>query len=561
MKSTEYTVERMRSLLENMSGMYDLARVVDPIEGRILEFHSDGRITRNERCYGIWDAGQKCVNCSSVLACQTGLHQEKREHFQDQVFHIQSNPVTLKLPDGGICKAVVELVSIEKGKRRAPGEINDRAAENADHAAAEFQSLHDSLTKVLNALAFYERSREMLLKFPERRWVMVTGNIMEFHLINTLFSVEKGNEILVKTAVKLQQMAAQAGGLCGRLSGDRFALLLPRESFREDALRITAQTLADTFSSGIYTFCFHFGVYGIDDASISVSVMCDRANTALRTIRADLTRTVAWFDDAMLQKSLFEQEVISGFEDALKNGQFRMYLQPLAAADGNVYGGEALVRWLRPDGQMVMPDSFIETLEHAGLIHELDMYMWELAVKQLNLWEGTDKEELTISVNLSAKDFYSIDVYRVLTELVDKYGVDSRKLRLEITETALLDEPEKTDEVVSRLQEKGFLVEIDDFGKGHSSLSLLKDIRADVLKIDMSLLREIEKKQRSRIILESVISMANSLGMEVTTEGVETEQQLRSLTAMGCEHFQGFYFSQPIPVEEFEMRYAPGKRV
>ena len=168
---------------------------------------------------------------------------------------------------------------------------------------------------------------------------------------------------------------------------------------------------------------------------------------------------------------------------------------------------------------------------------------------------------LTISVNLSAKDFYSIDVYRLLTELVDKYGVDSRKLRLEITETALLDEPEKTDEVVSRLQEKDFLVEIDDFGKGHSSLSLLKDIRADVLKIDMSLLREIEKKQRSRIILESVISMANSLGMEVTTEGVETEQQLRSLTAMGCEHFQGFYFSQPIPVEEFEMRYAPGKRV
>jgi EAL domain-containing protein (putative c-di-GMP-specific phosphodiesterase class I) len=204
---------------------------------------------------------------------------------------------------------------------------------------------------------------------------------------------------------------------------------------------------------------------------------------------------------------------------------------------------------------MIMPGDFIETLETAGLIHKLDKYMWELAVKQLKLWKGTDKQDLTISVNVSAKDFYSFDVVRVLTELVDKYDVDSNKLRLEITETALLGSPEKCERIISALQQKGFLVEIDDFGKDNSTLSFLKDVKADVLKIDMSLLQEIRDSERNRIVLKSVISMADSLGMEVITEGVETEEQLHILTELGCNHFQGFLFCRPVPIDEFEMKY------
>jgi len=157
---------------------------------------------------------------------------------------------------------------------------------------------------------------------------------------------------------------------------------------------------------------------------------------------------------------------------------------------------------------------------------------------------------------MSAKDFYSLDVYDVLTKLAEKYGVDYRLLRLEITETALLAEPEKGIAVVARLREKGFLVEIDDFGSGYSSLSLLKNIHADMLKIDMGFLREIHDRERSRIILRSVIDLAKSLGMDVMTEGVETERQLRTLTDMGCDAFQGYYFSRPIPVEEFEAKYT-----
>ena len=556
MKNAEYSVEEIRTFLQEMSGRYDLARVVDPVECRILEFAEDGKVSMNEHCYGIWNAKQKCINCSSALACRTKLHQEKTEHFQDRDYFIQSNPVKLKLQDGSAFDVVVELVNV-KGPGNAGA--NDREAENIGSRAARYLAHHDSLTKVLNADAFYERSRDMVTNRPETPWVMITGNIMNFRLINTLFGVFKGNEALVRTASLLREMSEQARGLCGRLGGDQFAVLIPQNEYHEQALQKIAGKLTEIYSSGMFTFCIHFGVYMIDNPRIPVSVMCGRANSALRTIREDLTRTVAHFDDSLLQKILLEQAVIGSFEEALRDRQFKMYLQPQVDRDGRIFGAEALVRWQKPDGSIMMPGDFIETLEGAGLIQKLDIYMWECAVRQLSVWKGTEKGQLAISVNMSAKDFYSIDVYEVLTGLVEQYGVECRLLRLEITETALLAEPEKSLKVVSRLRERGFFVEIDDFGSGYSSLSLLKNIKADMLKIDMGFLHEISDRERSRIILRSVINLAGDLGMEVLTEGVETEQQLQCLSDMGCGSFQGYYFSRPIPVEAFEAKYAAGK--
>ena len=552
-KPAEYTVGELKDYLEEMSGKYSLARVVDPIECRIIELKEDGKISINESCYGIWNAEQKCINCSSAMACRTGCHQEKSEHFRDNYYFIQSDPIKLKLSNGSVYDAVVELVNVEE---EGEGAANNREAENIGARAAHYLAHHDSLTNVLNADSFYELTRGIIIDRTDMTWVMITSNIMNFRLVNTLFGVQKGNEVLIRTASMLRDISEGSRGLCGRLGGDQFALLLPKEAYQEEALTSIARVLAETYNSGIYTFCIHFGVYEIPDASVPVSVMCGRANSALRTIRDDRTQTVAYFNDDILQKLLLEQTVLGSFDEALKDGQFKMYLQPLVRKDGGVFGAEALVRWSRPDGTIIMPGDFIETLETAGMIHKLDEYMWELAVRQLSAWKGSGSKDLTISVNVSAKDFYSVDVARVMTELVNKYDVDSRMLRLEITETALLDKQDECEAVVSSLRQKGFLVEIDDFGKDNSSLSLLKDIEADVLKIDMSFLREIEDRERSRTILRSVINMANSLGMDVITEGIETEQQLQALSEMGCNHFQGFYFSKPIPVDEFETKYT-----
>ena len=434
MNTTEYTVEELKAFLKEMSEKYALARVVDPIECRIIDLKDDGRISMNESCYGIWNSEQKCINCSSALACRTGCHQEKAEHFKDNYYFVQSNPVRLKLLNGSVYDAVVELVNVEKESNAA---ANNREAENVGSRAAHYLAHHDSLTNVLNADAFYELTRGMIKNSTDETWVMITSNIMNFRLVNTLFGDRKGNEVLVKTASMLNEVAESSKGLCGRLSADQFAVFIPKSGYVEEHLSYIASTLAETYNCGIYKFHIHFGVYEIYDPTIPVSVMCGRANSALRTIRDDLTRSVAYFDHTVSQKALFEQSVLGSFDEALSSGQFKMYLQPQVTKDGSVTGAEALVRWQKPDGTMVMPGDFIETLETAGMIHRLDSYIWELAAKQLSIWKDTDKHDLTISVNVSAKDFYNIDVVRVMTELVDKYGVDSRMLRLEITETAL----------------------------------------------------------------------------------------------------------------------------
>ena len=549
-EQAEYTVREMERYLRQMSGAYDLARMVDPIECRVLEIQTDGSVRRSKRCYGVWDSGHRCIDCSSALACKTGRRQKKAERVEGTVYNIESNPVRLTLQDGTTYDAVVELGNVTKAK---VGEhANDRAAENADQRAAQYRAHHDSLTGVLNSDEFHELVRDCVSEEPDVSWMMVTADIRGFRVVNSLFGAIKGNEVLVRTASLLNQIAEDEGGLCGRLGGDRFAMLVREESFDERALHDVAHDLARGFNDGAYKLCIHFGVYRIEDTSLPVSVMCGSANSALYTIRESRTQTVAYFDDEIRQSVLKEQRIISEFDDALANGEFQMYLQPLVRRNGRVIGAEALARWHKPDGSLVMPGDFIETLEHAGLIQRLDVYVWELAVRQLNAWKGTPMGELSISVNMSAKDFFSVDVYDILTDLVRRYDVDCRLLRLEITESALLVEPDKSNEIVAKLRDKGFIVEIDDFGKGYSSLSILKSIQADVLKIDMGFLHEIEDSDRSRIILQSVIDMAQSLRTEVICEGIETTEQLEMLSSMGCGLFQGFYFSRPIPVADFE---------
>ena len=196
----------------------------------------------------------------------------------------------------------------------------------------------------------------------------------------------------------------------------------------------------------------------------------------------------------------------------------------------------------------------MDCYEKCGLIHKLDEYVWEQAVKTLRRWMDLGRNDLHISINISAKDFFYLDVYEVITGLVKKYGVDTRNLRLELTETAVVNENENM-EVIRKLHDAGFIIEIDDFGSGYSSLNMLKDVCSDVLKIDREFLRETENAVRSRDILEEIIRLSNRMNMTVITEGVETKEQVEMLTDMGCRVFQGFYFSKPISIQEFEDKY------
>ena len=237
-----------------------------------------------------------------------------------------------------------------------------------------------------------------------------------------------------------------------------------------------------------------------------------------------------------------------------------MFLQPLVGADGQLVGAEALARWRHPVQGLVAPNNFIPVVEKTGLIIRLDEYMWELAAEKLSRWKAQGRGDLSISVNVSAKDFYYTDLSKVFIDLVEKYGIAPDRLNIEITETVLITDLEMHVQTMDKLRDYGFRIEIDDFGSGYSSLNMLKDVKADILKIDMLFLRETENKERSRVILSSVINMAKALDMRVVAEGVETVEQMESLRNMGCDIFQGFYFSEPVSAEEFENKYFTAKR-
>ena len=213
------------------------------------------------------------------------------------------------------------------------------------------------------------------------------------------------------------------------------------------------------------------------------------------------------------------------------------------------------MRWIHPERGLVPLGEFIPVLEKTGYICRLDMNTWELACRKLREWQDNGFTDYHISVNISPKDFYFTDVYKTFTELVERFGIKPENLHLEITETAIMNDFKKQLVLIQRLREYGFCVEMDDFGSGYSSLNMLKDMCVDTLKVDMEFLRKTENSERARTILKMIISLSKQLGMEVITEGVETKEHVDLLTETGTDIFQGYYFSKPMPVDEFEKRY------
>lgn len=427
--------------------------------------------------------------------------------------------------------------------------------EEINHLKKEhYRATHDRLTGLYNKEYFYERAAAHIRQHQGEQFLMLCSNVRNFKFINDVFGLQMGDELLIKIADALRNHILP-GEVYGRLESDRFAVLMKREDYRADMFAQGSQQMV-RFSGDIsYPVNIHIGIYEINHPDLPVSVMCDRAFMALGTIKENYQRRVAYYDDALRESVLLEQELAADLETAIETGQFRIYLQPQITAEGEVRGAEALVRWMHPKKGLLMPGTFIEGLEKNGMIIKLDQHVWELACRQLRKWKEQGRGDLYLSVNISTRDFYFLDVYRVFTELVQKYEIDPGNLKLEITETAVMMDLERQLELIEKLRTVGFVVEMDDFGSGYSSLNMLKNISVDVLKIDMEFLGKTRDEERGRKILKMVIELSKELGMPVITEGVETEEQVAYLTEIGCDMFQGFYFARPMQITEFEGRY------
>lgn len=432
--------------------------------------------------------------------------------------------------------------------------IQERTEEIQTLLEERYAATHDFLTGLYNREHFYKQAERCLRLHPDDRYLMICSDIRNFKMINDIFGRDTADQVLINMAEAIRGQAI-GGEVYGRLGNDRFALMMRKRDYREMKLIDQSAEMMRIANDVSYPLKVYLGVYEIDDPSLPISMMCDRALLALGTIKGNYQKQIAYYDEKLRYNVLQEQELSAGLDRAIREGEIELYIQPQITVDGKCLGGEGLVRWNHPTKGLLLPETFIGPFERNGMIVKLDLHVWELACRKLREWKDKGFTDRYLSVNISPKDFFFVDVYKEFTTLVGRYGISPRNLKLEITETAIITDLPKQLALIKKLREAGFGVAMDDFGSGYSSLNMLKDICVDTLKIDMEFLRQSESEERSRVILKTVIALSKELGMPVITEGVETKDHVDFLTQIGCDAFQGFFFARPMRAEDYEKKY------
>lgn len=411
----------------------------------------------------------------------------------------------------------------------------------------------DALTGIYNREAFYEKTVELLQQNSGMRYNLLYFDINCFKIINDLFHVETGNLIL-KTAGTYFKTITEGIGLAGHMEADHFAVCMPDDMLDIDILLEGIDNAI--FSLGIKNnILFYAGIYSVDDVLLPVDQMCDRAHMALNTIKGRYKTRYAYYDEKMRETLLEEQMMLREMEFALSEGQFCVYYQPVYSIKaGRAVSAEALVRWRHPAAGLIPPARFVPLFERNGFVVRLDRFAWEDVCRMLSSRIRAGLPVVPVSVNVSRLNFYDSDFCDTVVSLLKKYDLDPSLLRLEITESAYTDNPTQLMNVLKKLQSLGLKILMDDFGSGYSSLNMLRNLAVDILKIDMSFVRDLENSQRAPAILRRVVEMAHDLRMGIVVEGVETKAQLDFLSSIGCDKIQGYYFAKPMPQKDFLAR-------
>lgn len=424
-------------------------------------------------------------------------------------------------------------------------------------STSELQLYTDPLTGALNLAGFKKRSYELIAKNPDVQYAFCVSDIRYFSGINRRFSYALGDRILSKTAELLYEILDEDEAYC-RIAADQFCFITKfasKESFdrRFYSFVDRMQCFAPLTAANV-KIEYQAGVYIPDgrERSISISRAIDKANIARKTLKDYHGSGYAFFSSKMLEESRREVDLIQDFKIALDSGEITVYFQPQwNYTSNNLSGAEALVRWISGKHGFVSPAEFIPILERNGLVYDLDKYVWELVCKNQRIW--MDKGyRCPISINVSRYDMLREGMCEELDALLNRYGIPKELMPLEITETAYTKNSEELVNVVDRLKAAGFIVEMDDFGSGYSSLNALKDVAVDLLKLDMKFLDSGTEGGRSGSILSCIVRMARWLNIPVLAEGVETVGQAEYLKNIGCDLMQGYYFARPMPADSFE---------
>lgn len=407
------------------------------------------------------------------------------------------------------------------------------------------------LTGLVYSDAFFKHAKNYLALHKSEQCCVIAMDIEHFKMLNDTYGRARGDNMLKDFAEQLRHIEKREGALVGYLGGDDFAIVMRYDKGVVNSFANRLVNRAKNMRIGVGVLPV-FGIYVIDNINASVEDMYDKAMIAASHCLGNYRDRICEYDNSMMDEVIEESDRLEAALEGLRREEFTFFLQPQCdLATGKIVGAEALARWVK-NGEVIPPYQFIPVLEKNDLVSDLDLYLWEEVCKWLRKWIDAGHTPVPISINVSRMDIYTFDLPAVIRELTTTYDLDPKLLKVEITESSYIEEFKVVNNAVDTLQDLGFRIFMDDFGSGYSSLNMLTNVNIDVLKIDMMFLDLDEGNRKGLDILESVVNMAKLLHLPVVVEGVENREQVEFLRQLKCDYAQGYYFYQPMSVDDFE---------
>ena len=411
---------------------------------------------------------------------------------------------------------------------------------------------HDKLTMLYTRNFFFEYVERLYENHPEAHFDAVVINVDQFHSINAVNGRDFGDKVLHTIGSIIRTFLSETKGIGGRFETDSFNIYCEHSEDYDLLLKDFQKQIDDVFPSA--SIHIRMGVM-LWQEGLNPMAMFDHAKTACGKVRGNYSTSLMVFNEEMRQREIMDRMLLNGLKSAVEDNQLVVHYQPKYDIQSNpprLVSAEALIRWKHPELGFISPVAFIPLFEGNGLISTIDNFVWNKAANQLAKWKEEFGITLSISVNVSRYDIFSINLVEKLQEIVEKCKLSCEDIKLEITESAYSEEADKLFGIIDELKDLGFVIEMDDFGSGYSSLNMLSDMPVDVLKMDMKFIRNIEISETDRRLVALIIDIAKHLNLTVVAEGVENQGQLEILKNAGCDIVQGYYFSRPVSAEEFE---------
>lgn len=414
----------------------------------------------------------------------------------------------------------------------------------------------DSLTGIPNSAQFVMDGARLARNDELKNYFALYISLKNFKALNSTVGMKHGDEIL-KIFAHLLLNRVGSKGFAARLGGDNFAVLI-RKSEADEYIKFVSDISIDLLIGGLTSsFRIHSYISGYDiSEGDNMHYVMNCLAIAIKEAKAKMSESVVIYNSGIMKKLVADEETLSAFPEALKNGEFIVYYQPKVNLENNVMCGcEALVRWNR-DGKLVPPLSFIPLFEKSGCICALDFYVLRTACKNIREWLEKGIEPVCVSVNFSKVHLCNKNAAREILDIIEEYGIDKKYIEIELTEMSDYNDFEAFKSLISELKDNGIMTSIDDFGTGYSSLNLLTNFNFDIVKLDKSFIDNIisGKNKTDEIVVRSIADMLRELNMKIIAEGVETAEQAKLLLGINITMAQGYLYDKPLCPEDFEYR-------